>query len=237
MSVRLDSILPPGWLDLFSSDPQIGIGLDPATTTKETSNPSAITVTQKVGLMHYARLVLRFKTDDPDVTEGLLRAILLGLRGRGLSVRRLVILATNERFFAVSMRKKFVRLVPVELVIESEKTIYLGEPMLYKAYLGNLFVNTIDDGYLALPPESWISKDVRLVVRDRGTFQSELSEDGGHADTFDSTKASLHAVKGKGQATAAAGVPVGTFNRTRPSTAGRKLVNPVSRRAGGRVLT
>lgn len=226
-AIKADSILPAGWLSLFSDvHPRIGIGLDPATTTKKTSNPSAITVTQQVGLMFLARLIIRYKTDDPDVTEMILRQIIDGLRSRGLSVRRLCILATNERFFAVSLRKKFVSKVPVELVIESENITYLGEKMLVKAYLGNLVVNTIDDGYLPLPPEPFVKTDMRLVVKDRGTFDSELGEDGGHGDTFASTGASLHALKTKGGPAEAAGAQIGTFGAKRPVDATRKLVDP-----------
>lgn len=232
-AIKADSILPPGWLTLFSeTHPLIGIGLDPATTTKKTSNPSAISVVQKVGLMYLARLIIRFKTDDPDVTELILRTIVDGLRSRGLSVRRLVILATNERFFAVSMRKKFAAKVPVELVIESENITYLGETMLYKAYLGNLVVNTIEDGYLPLPPEPFIKTDMRLVVKDRGTFDSELGEDGGHGDTFASTGGALHALKTKGGPAEAAGAQVGTFGAKPVAT--RKLLNPYANQFGGR---
>jgi hypothetical protein len=233
MSIPVANILPPGWLDYFDRDsPRIGIGLDPATTTKKTSNPSGITVTQQVGLMYFARLILRFKTDDPDITEALLRLILDGLRSRGLSARRLCIAATNERFFAAAMRKKFAGKVPVELVIESEKTSYLGEEMLFKAYLGNLFVSTIDDGYLPLPPSEWVKNDVRLVVRERGTFDADLGEDGGHGDTFVSTGLSLHALKTKGGPAEAAAVRRGTFGLAGTNAAARKLNNPHAHRYG-----
>jgi len=240
MSIRVDNILPPGWLDVFDpAYPRIGIGLDPATTTKKKSNPSGLTVTQQVGLNYYARLVVRFKSADPDVTTGLLDQIVSGLRGRGLRVRMICILATNERYFAVAVKKQFAGKAPVQLVIESENIIYLGQTMKVKAYLGNLFVNTIDDGYLALPPEQFIKTDVRLVSRDRGTFDSEIGEDGGHGDTFASTGASLHALKGKGGNIGAEGVQVGAFKGATKST--RRVLNPFAakhgRQGGGRVLT
>jgi hypothetical protein len=232
MSVKVDSILPPGWLDVFStSHPRIAIGLDPATTTKKTSNPSAIVVTQEVNLVKFARLVVRLKTEDPDVITSLLREICVGLRGRGLSVRRLVILATNERFFAVKVRKNFATLAPTELLIESEKIDYLGEAMLVKAYVGNLFVNAIDDGYLALPPAEFVKTDLRLVVRDRGTFDAELGKDGGHGDVFAAGGAALHGLRGKGGKIEAAGTPVGTFGAHVPR-APRKVLNPFAQRFG-----
>ncbi len=227
--IRVADILPPGWLDVFAPDaPRIGIGLDPATTTKAKSNPSSISAIQQVGLVYFARLILRFKTDDPDVTAGLLALILDGLRSRGLSVRRLCVLATNERFFATALRKQFAGKVPVELVIESEKTTYLGEEMLYKAYLGNLFVGTIDDGYLPLPPEEFIKRDVRQVMRDRGTFDAEVAEDGGHGDTFASTSAALHALKIKSGPAVAEAAAVGTYGA--PQNPGRKLFNKAAER-------
>jgi hypothetical protein len=234
VSLRVDNILPPGWLDVFSSQhPRIGIGLDPATTTKQTSNPSSLTIVQQVNLLYIERLVLRLKTDDPDVWEWLLRAIVGGLRSRGLSARRLCIAATNERFFAVTMRKRLAGKVPVELVIESEKTSYLGEEMLYKAYLGNLVVNTIEDGYLPLPPCDWLKKDYRSVVRDRGTFDAELLEDGGHGDCFVSAGLALHALRMKGGKVEAQAAGASTLS---PAKATRKLVNRDFRRGGrGRV--
>lgn len=238
MSVNVSSILPPGWLDVFSTEHRrISIGLDPATTTKKQSNPSAIVVTQEVNLTAFFRLVLRLKTEDPDVITALLRSICVGLRGRGLSVRRLVILATNERFFAVKVRKKFGALAPTELLIESEKITYGGEDMLVKAYLGNLFVNQIDDGYVALPSDPFVKADLRSVVRDRGTFDAELLADGGHGDVFAAGAASIHGLRGKGGSGEVAAAQVGSFSARPRVDAGRKLVNPNAGRRPSARLT
>jgi hypothetical protein len=239
MSVRVANILPPGWADVFDPDrPRITIGFDPATTTKKKSNPSAITVTQQVGLFYYARLVVRMKTSDPDVIHALLDLILTGLRARGLSVRKLVILATNERFFAVTLKKKFAGRLPVKLLIESENIVYQGQTLKVKAYLGNLFVNTISDGYLPIPSERFVKDDLRQVVMDRGTFDAEVAQDGGHGDVFASTAASLDGqITGGGPAKAEA-APVGTIAGTKGPT--RRMQNPHARRfirrVGGRVL-
>lgn len=240
MSVAVSNILPDGWLDLFDRDaPRIGIGLDPATTTKRTSNPSAIAVVQEVGLMRHARLILRYKSADPEVTTALFDAIVGGLRGAGLRVRRICILATSERYFAVAVKKQFTGRAPVELVIESANIRHLGEEMRVKAYLGNLVVGALDDGYLSVPAEPWLKQDLRLVVRDRGTFDAELGKDGGHGDTFAALGASLHALKGAGGKTEAAGVPVGSFRGTTAPT--RQLLNPFAKKFGrnssGRQLT
>lgn len=229
MSIRLADLLPNGWLDLIDPRyPRIGLGLDLATTTGAKSNPSAFALTQEVGLMKMVRLLVRFKTADPDVTTGLVTSVHSGLRSLGMNARRLCIDATNERFFAVTLKKSLVGKLPVELVISSEKTTYLGESMLMKPYLGNLFVNTIDDGYLGLPPLEWLKGDIRQVVRDRGTFDAEVAEDGGHADCFDGIKLSLHALHGKGGKAEAKAAGPGTMGRREQET--RKVLNPYAQR-------
>jgi hypothetical protein len=223
--ISVANILPSGWVSVFSAEhPQIAIGIDPATTTKKTSNPTSITVTQRIGLLCYERLVIRLKTGDPDVIEELMKTILDGLRAVGLSVRKLIVLATSERFWAIGMRKRLASRVPVELLIESEKIKYLGAELLVKAYLGNLFVNTIDDGYLPLPAEDWLKTDLRLVLRDRGTFDSEIGPDGGHGDCFASGGAALHGLISAGGSAEAEAGRIGNFSN--PAGNGRKMLNP-----------
>ncbi|HLP02119.1 MAG TPA: hypothetical protein VK163_08840 [Opitutaceae bacterium] len=240
MSVRLQDLLPSGWLDVFDPQyPRIGLGLDIATTTGGKSNPSALAITQEVGLMRMVRSVVRFKTDDPDVTTGLIELAHAGLRSRGLNARRLCIDATNERFFAVQLKRKLAGKLPVELIISSEKTTYMGEEMLWKVYLGNLLINTADDGYLGIPPLDWLKNDLRQVVRDRGTFTAEVTEDGGHADCFDGIKLSLHALKAKGGRGDVKAAGPGTLGRG--VAPGRKVLNPYAakfeRRGRGRLVS
>lgn len=212
MSVRVQDILPTGWRDLLTPGDPVGLGVDLGTTTKKKSNPSAISVIQKVGNDYYARLVLRFKTNDPDITEALLyQALDLP---HGLRSRRVCVDATNERFFASSLRRKLIGKAVVNLVVSSEATTYLGEKMNFKTYLGNLFINTIDDGRLALPPEPWLEKDIRQVQRDRGMFDADVDEEGNHADGFDSLKLALHALTGNASGPVEAhAAPVGTFTK------------------------
>ena len=214
--VRLEDVLPTGWIDTFSRDHRrIAIGVDLGTTTKDKSNPTAVAVGQQVGLMNFARVVLRFKNDDPAVLRALLLFILEGLRGAGLSARRLCIDATNERFFAVDLRREFAGKVPVELIINSEKTTYGGEEMLWKAYLANLFINTIDDGYLALPPGKWLQTDIRQTIKDRGTFVCDVLEDGGHGDCHRALENMLHGLVAKGGPVEASPLPVGSYRAGR----------------------
>lgn len=238
MSIRVDSILPPGWLSVFDPHaPRISIGIDPATTTKKTSNPTGIVVMQQVGLFSYQRLVIRMKTDDPDVVEWLLRTIIAGLRSIGLSVRRICIRATNERFFAVSLKKKLAGKAPVELLIESETIVYLAVKMTVKIYLGNLVVNAIEDGYLPSPEAEWLKRDYRSVVKEKGSFEAEILEDGGHGDCFDGSGAALHGLKSTGGPAKAEAAGAGSLHRRPGVDPGRKLVDPTAgQRKGARLM-
>ncbi|WP_043588950.1 hypothetical protein [Geminisphaera colitermitum] len=214
-TVNVADILPVDWQSCFSPEhPRIGLGLDIATTTKDKSNPSSLSVCQQVALSYYMRLVLRWKTADPAVTKAILRTILTGLP-HGLRARRLCIDATSERFFAAQLRREFAGLVPVELVVASETIEHMGESMTMKSYLGNLFTNTIEDGYLALPPCEWIKTDIRLVSRDRGSFVAAIAEDGGHGDVWDGGKLALHALMSKSGRADAHGAPTGTLGVNR----------------------
>lgn len=222
-------VLPVNWRDVFSADDRrIGIGVDPATTTKKKSNPTGIAVVQQVGLTFFARVLLRFKTSDPRVTTAIIRE-LLDLP-HGLKVRRVCILATNERFYAAQLKRELSGKVPVQPVIESEATVYLGEKMLVKSYLGNQLINTIEDGYLAVPDERWVKNDLRQPVRVGGTFATEPDESGNHADAFCALGAALHALISKGgpaqaEAVQVGGPPQGDARWKNPFAA--KFSNPV----------
>lgn len=236
MSLSVDDILPPAWLAVFSrAHPRIAIGIDPATTTKKKSNPTGIVVIQQVGQFYYQRLVIRMKTEDPDVIDRLLMIVIAGLRSIGLSVRRVCIRATNERFFAVQLRKRLRGKAPVVMLIESEKIVYLGTAMLVKVYLGNLVVNTIEDGYLPIPEAEWLKRDYRSVTKERGTFESEILEDGGHGDCFDAAGAGLHGLITAGGPAEARAASTGTFGR--PQTGRTRLNRAFRQRSEPRLAT
>ena len=211
--MNVADVLPANWTSFFSpTGLRIGIGVDPATTTKKKSNPTGISVLQQDGVMIWARLVLRFKTDDDRVTTALIRAIATGLP-HGLKARKVCILATNERFYAGQLRRSLAGIVPVEAVIESEATQYLGEKMSIKAYLGNQLINTLEDGYSGIPDEAWLKADIRQVVRTAGTFDAEVDENGNHADAFCALGAGLHALRGRGGRAVASATPVGSLSK------------------------
>jgi hypothetical protein len=229
-TVDVGAILPEGWLAAVDpSATTLGLGMDVGTTTKGTSNPSALALVQKVGFEYRTPLIVRWKSTDPAVARAVIQAVLDALATLHLRVRRLCVDATSEKLFAVDLRRHFSGKLPVELVVSSEALDYGGERMLYKAYLGNLFVNTVEDGYLALPSEEWVKTDVRSVARERGTFNAEILEDGGHGDVFDAVKLALHAIvaKGGGRAEAAA-AGVGSLPGHKAARPG--LQNPRARR-------
>lgn len=191
----------------------IGLGLDVATTEKETSNPSALAVLERTGRDLFARLVLRWKTSDPKVTQAIVTAILMRIAPR--RPRRLCIDATSERFFAADLKRQLGALVPVDLVVSSESLEYLGEKMTYKQFLGNLLVNAIEDGRMLLPEGIWLRDDLRLVKRERGTFVTETGADGSHGDCFDALKLALYSLEGSGGPAVASAAQVGSMGAQR----------------------
>ena len=208
--MKVSAALPVGWPSFISPDHgRIGLGLDIGTTTKQKSNPSVLSLIQEVGMTYFVRLLVSWKTKDPAIARAILTAVLDGIP-HGLRARRLCIDATSEKYFAVDLRRSFSSRIPVDLIVASEATEYQGERMIYKVYLGNLLVNTIEDGYLALPRENWIQKDFRSVVRDRGTFEAEVDEEGRHGDCFSSVELGLHALIVKGGPTEAYAVQIGS---------------------------
>lgn len=200
--------------DHLGSGP-VGLGLDVATTEKETSNPSALSIMERTGNVFPIRLMLVWKTADPDRAELILTAVLdvIAERIEGGKARRLCIDATNERYFAQALRKRLGRRVVVELVISSETIELPGEPepVTMKAYLGNEFAAHIEDGKVPLPPERYIKEDFRLVKKAKGSFDCDLGSNGEHGDTFDAGKLSLRALKSTaGGILSIAGMTIGT---------------------------
>lgn len=186
---------------------RIGLGWDLATTTSETSNPSSLTVLEQLGNDFVARAVIVWKVADPDVALERCRRFVEETRPR-----RLCIDATNERYFAQTVRKELGALVPVELVIGSETIDVPGAPapMTMKQYLGGKLVGELDDNHLTLPPERYLREDWRLVRKERGQFVCEPDGSGRHGDTFDSTKLALWALQSSsGALTSMAGIAIG----------------------------
>jgi hypothetical protein len=222
----------PGWRDLLGGG-RIAIGFDPATTEKRMSNPSALAVVEQLGRLFFVRLVLVFKTSDPAVSRAMLREALD--LGPGRRVRRVCIDATNERFFASSLKQELAGHAVCELVVASEKTARGGEEMSFKTWLGSLLVHQMEDGLLALPESRYIKEDFRLVLRDRGGFDNQVDQQGRHGDTFDAVKLALHGLLSRGGPAHAEAVPLGSATGVPLRRAAWK--NPFLRQMDGGVKT
>ncbi len=177
-----------------------GAGYDIATTTNKKSNPSSITLSQARGAEKWARLIVRWKSANPDFSELLLKQTLDTLKVGGASIQALAVDASNERYFATRIQSK-IDACPVILIVSGE-TVETGDPrqpkIRQKERCGNLLVNHGTDRLLALPGESWIKNDFLLQKKEKGLFVCDLDPAGNHGDTFDSTKLSIVALDNSG---------------------------------------
>lgn len=184
------------------TDGKVGIGFDVATTTRETSNPSSVTVTESRGVEKFQRLVVIWKERKPQIARERLTRIIktVASRPHGGPARRLAIDATSERYFAEETADLMRALIPVELVIASSSVEPPGyeEPTNMKTWLGDLYSGEVNDNHYALPPENYLKDDHRLVIKDRGIYVAEPQPDGKHGDTFDSGKLAQHALDNGG---------------------------------------
>lgn len=230
-TISLSSVVPQ--IDGLANHSRLGLGLDVATTEKDTSNPSALALVEAVNLDFIVRLLLRWKTSDPEVTIGIITSLLMRIAPR--RARKLCVDATSEKFFAADVKRRLSPLVPVDLVVSSESILYLGEKMSVKAFLGNQLINELDDGHLILPDETWVKDDFRLVKRDRGSFITEVDSNGGHGDGFDAVKLAIHAAKGPGGPSEATPAQVGSFGAQRGQGRWKNPMAHLFRGSGGKV--
>lgn len=177
--------VPPDWA-LRCGGGMLTIGNDVATTDKKSSNPSGFTVMEKLSGIFWERLVVRFKSADPAVTYAILESILDARPAA--EWRRLCIDASSEKYHAQTMRKKFRQRLPVDLISNGEAIDFQGERYSYKTLLGDLYVSAFEDNIIALPPETFVLDDHRLVKKQAGGYVTEVDEGGNHGDTFDSGK-------------------------------------------------
>lgn len=177
----------------------IGLGWDLATTTSESSNPSAFAIMEQRGVELIVPAILVWKTADPALAMERARRIVEAIRCRpeGGPARRLAVDATNERYFAQSVRAHLAAAIPVELVVASETKEVPGreEKISVKQILGGALVAELEDNHLSLPPERYLREDWRLVRREKGQFVCEPDGSGRHGDTFDAAKLALHALR------------------------------------------
>ena len=177
----------------------VGCGWDVATTTDQTSNPSAFTVIEKTDKGIISRLVCIWKTDDEEVQEARVRQLLevIAKRPAGGPARRLCIDGTNERLFARRMQQRLGKLCTVEPIVGSENVPFQKDTVNFKTLLGTNYVDALRRGQSHLPSHDYVKEDHRLVRRDAGHFVCYPSSDGKHGDTFDSGKLALYALSSK----------------------------------------
>ncbi len=182
----------------------VGIGIDLATTERQTSNPTALAVVEKHGIELLVRLVLTWKTSDPALAAERIRQVVDAVKvrrgGTAMPARRVSVDATNERYFARDLKQKHLSgIVPVELVVASETVERPGhEPMSLKTWMGSQLVGEIEDNHVTLPPERLLREDFRMVKKERGQFVCEPDANGHHGDMFDAVKLGVHALLGAG---------------------------------------
>ena len=228
MAIKVRDAINRDWIRRVGHG-RLGIGYDVATTQKEMSNPSSVTVTEEVAPFYVERLVLRWKTKDPDVAMAVLQCVFDDIMTLQRAPARMCVDASNERYFAQKVQKRFSRYCPVQLIVSGEKIEWQGEEFDYKTFLGNLYVNTFTDGRMRMPDVRWLKDDRRLVKKDAGRFVTDLAPDGSHGDTFDSGKLARFGLEGRGRAEIAA-VPVG-MSASPGSQILHKLKNPLLQRA------
>ncbi len=207
---------------------RVGFVFDVATTTKETSNPSSVTVTEEAGTDRLQRLVILWKERQPQVVRERLAALLDTVASRPVGGRgvRLCIDATNEKYFAQETADILRSKIPVELIVSSEGIHPPGyeKPTNYKTFLGDLYSASINDNHCACPAASYFKKDHRIVLKDGGAYKCDPEQDGAHGDTFDSGKLAEYALASKGGAlTTVAGIRMGGNATNRPNFQPRRL--------------
>lgn len=209
--IAVADAIPSTWTSRLTREP-LGLGLDLATTEKQTSNPSSLSVNQRAAGRVIYRLIVSWKTRDPDVTRAVLRLVLDQIAAAAVArPRRLCIDASNEVFFATDLKKAFGARLPIELIKGGENIEFRNEKLNAKTLLGNLYASLLEDGLCLLPADDWIALDHRLVKREAGGFVTDTGKDGQHGDTFDSCKLAYWSLTGSGGNVTAEPLQVGTY--------------------------
>lgn len=183
------------WLAGACGDGALGLGLDLASTEKETSNPSCLAVAERRGQETIFRAMLVWKTKNPRVMGARVEAVVRALARHVRRPRMLCVDASNERLWAEGLRSALAALLPVRCIAGADAAPNrFGEALNMKQYLGQRLVGELDDNHLWLPPERYVREDWRLVKRERGLFACQADGNGRHGDTFDAAKLALQSL-------------------------------------------
>lgn len=194
----------------------VGIGVDWASSQKEGTNPTSVTVSEADGETDVQRVVIVWKASSPDVQRERLRRVVttVAARPQGGASRRVAQDATGQQLFCRDVAKDLAGLVPVESVVMSESVNLpaYDTPISKKTYLGDLYVARLNDNRLTLPPERYVREDHRMPKKIKGLYVCEPAADGKHGDTFDSGKLASWALRrGSGLLTAAIPMAFGNY--------------------------
>lgn len=218
------------FLNKHLTDGMCGIGVDVATTTGDTSNPTSVTIRERKDTWFYDRTVFVWKERNPKVARERLARIISAIKARpkGGPARRMCIDATNDAYWARETAQDLGSLVPIELVdarnkVEPVPPGYERDPN-YKTWLGDGYAASVNDNKCVCPPDDYFKEDQRLTVKTGGLYVCEPQADGKHGDTFDSGKLAHYALTSTGGAIqSVAGIRTGG-NRTRvPAFKPRRL--------------
>jgi len=220
--------------ELLTAGP-VGIGFDVASTTGDTSNPSSITVTEKLGGWERCqRLTLVFKNKKRKIMSGRLREIIrvINQRPDGPPARRLCIDSSNERLAAEETKDDLCSIIPVELVaggnIVEPRPAGFADDINYKTLTGENYSTQVNEGRYILAPDKYIKDDQRLPRKDQGRFVCTPEPDGKHGDTFDSGKLGEWALESNAGAIESVAGIVQAKPKFKPHFMPRRLVRPAA---------
>lgn len=182
--------LPDGWARGLEGK-RLALGYDPASTENDKSNPSVISVLEKLasGLVVTHR-VLRFKSQEARVH----RRHLCEMRD-ALSPFVIAVDATGGGLWASDVEEWTNGRVPVLAVKGSEsKKIGYNLTSTIKTYTAKNLVTALEDGLLALPPDDAVKADFRLIKRKGSGYVNQLDASGSHGDIFDSVRLGYYGV-------------------------------------------
>lgn len=176
----------------------VGIGFDVATTTKQKSNPSSITVTELSGIERKQRIVICWKEKAEAIMKDRVKRVVrtVAARREGGKARRLCIDASSERLFAQGLAAELRPEIPVQLVVSGESIHPAGyeEPTNYKTFLGDTYAAAVNGNRYCMASAQYLRDDHGLVTKNAGRFECEVASNGAHGDTFDSGKLAEYAL-------------------------------------------
>ena len=188
------------WLRVHIGSGPCAVGVDWASSQKEGSNPTSVTVAEADGENELHRAVIIWKTNNPDLQRERLRRVVTTINERkeGGRCRRVGLDATGQQLFCKDVARDLAGLAPVENVVMSETVELPGydTPVTKKTYYSDLYVAKFNDNRITAPPERYYREDHRLPKKIKGLYLCEPQGDGKHGDTFDSGKIASAMLRG-----------------------------------------